>query len=100
MNDAPAAADGSPQAVVTEKMKKTAEKATVTRRKVSRDVLKNPIFYLTTAVSAAVAIGAAVTIYTQDTAWGSDPVTDVFAVATAVLAAAGFRSLLLTTAGK
>jgi hypothetical protein len=87
---------------VSAETKDMAAKATgdMARVKLSANVLLNPIFWLTTAASAALALGAALTIYSQNTGWGADGVADAFAVATAVLAAAGFRSLLLTTAGK
>jgi hypothetical protein len=64
------------------------------------DTLTNPFFWVSTVVSAAFAVAAAFTIYSQNTAWGSDPAVDSFAVASAVLAAAGFSSLLATGAGK
>jgi hypothetical protein len=64
------------------------------------DVLTNPFFWVSTVVSAAFAVAAAFTIYSQNTAWGSDPAVDAFAVGSAILAAAGFRSLLATGAGK
>jgi hypothetical protein len=64
------------------------------------DVLRDPFFYLSTVISAAFAVAAAFTIYSSNTAWGSDPAIDAFAVASAVLSAAGFRSLLATGAGK
>jgi len=63
-------------------------------------VLTDPFFWLSTLISAAFALAAAFTIYSQNTAWGSDPAVDAFAVASAVLAAAGFRSLLASGAGK
>jgi len=64
------------------------------------EVLANPMFWVSTLASAALATAAAFTIYSQNISWGADPAVDVFAVAAAVLAAAGFRSLILTTAGK
>jgi hypothetical protein len=60
----------------------------------------DPFFWLSTIVSAAFAVAAAFTIYSQNTAWGSDAAVDAFAVASAVLSAAGFRSLLASGAGK
>jgi hypothetical protein len=64
------------------------------------DVLTDPFFWMSTIVSAAFGVAAAFTIYSQNTAWGSDPAVDAFAIAAAVLSAAGFRSLLASGAGK
>lgn len=93
---------GGQGAVVSADTKKKAEGVAGenARVKLSPGVLASPVFWLTTLVSAALALGAAFTIYSQNTGWGADPAVDAFAVASAVLAAAGFRSLLLTTAGK
>jgi hypothetical protein len=87
---------------LTEDLKTTASKSVgdKARWNLKRDVLTDPFFLLSTIISAAFAIAAAFTIYSQNTAWGSDPAVDAFAVASAVLAAAGFRSLLASGAGK
>jgi hypothetical protein len=65
-----------------------------------RDVLEDPFFWVSTGLAAAFAVAAAATIYAQNTGWGADPVVDAFAVISAVIAAAGFRSLIATAASK
>jgi len=70
------------------------------RWKLRRAVLTDPFFWLSTIISAAFALTAAFTVYSQNTGWGADPAVDAFAVASAVLSAAGFRSLLASGAGK
>lgn len=82
------------------KAKATAAVGENARWNLQREVWTNPFFWVSTVVSSAFALAAAFTIYSQNTAWGADPAIDAFAVASAVLAAAGFRSLLATSAGK
>jgi hypothetical protein len=83
-------------------LKPKAQKATQpnARWKLRRAVLSDLGFWLSTLASAAFALAAAFTIYSQNPSWGADPAVDAFAVGAAVLAAAGFRSLIATTAGK
>jgi hypothetical protein len=64
------------------------------------DVLTDPLFLASTVLSVAFAVAAAWAIYTANSGWGSDPVTDVFAVVSALLSAAGLRSLIASAAGK
>jgi hypothetical protein len=99
--DAVSAAPGANLAVTAD-LKAKAENSVGKRArwKLRRDVLKDPFFILSTIISAAFAVAAAFTIYSSNTAWGSDLAVDCFAVASAVLSAAGFRSLLATGAGK
>jgi hypothetical protein len=91
---------GGANATVSQEMMDKANKVVGSRWNFSKDALGNPMFWVSTIVSAALATAAAFTIYAQNTGWGADPPIDAFAVASAVVAAAGFRSLIVTTAGK
>ena len=64
------------------------------------EVLTDPFFWVSTGLAAAFAVAAAATIYAQNSGWRADPVVDAFAVVSAVIAAAGFRSLIATAASK
>jgi hypothetical protein len=65
-----------------------------------KDVVFDPLFWISTLLSTAVAVGAAWAVFSANTGWGGDPVADIFALASAILAAAGFRSLITSAAGK
>jgi hypothetical protein len=64
------------------------------------DALNDPMFWIGTLLSAAAAITVPWAVYASNTSWGADPITDGTALVSAVLAAAGFRSLIATAAGK
>jgi hypothetical protein len=63
------------------------------------EVLMDPLFWATTILSAAAGFAAAWAIYAANTGWGSDPVTDIFAVVAGILSAVGLRSLIASAAG-
>jgi hypothetical protein len=60
----------------------------------------DPYFWLTPVISVGFALAAAFAIYSQNTSWGVDAAVDAFAVFSAILAAAGLRSIFATGAGK
>jgi hypothetical protein len=64
------------------------------------EVLRDPMFWVGTVLSTVAAIAAAWAIYSANSSWGVNPVTEAFAIVSAVLAAAGFQSLLTSAAGK
>jgi hypothetical protein len=73
---------------------------TSARWSLRKDVITDPLFLVSTILSAGAAVAAAWAIYSANTGWGSDPVTDIFAVVAGILSAAGLRSLIATAAGK
>jgi len=64
------------------------------------EVLRDPMFWIGTLLSTIAAVAAAWSIYSANTSWGVNPVTEAFAIVSAVLAAAGFQSPLTSAAGK
>ena len=87
---------------VPAKVAPTAEKAVQTRARWSlkTEVLTDPMFWAGTVLSTAAAVAAAWAIYAANTGWGASPVTDVFAIVSSIVAAAGFQSLITSAAGK
>jgi hypothetical protein len=64
------------------------------------DVLVDPTFWGGTVLAIAGGVLAAWAVYSTNTAWGADPITDTIALGSAVLSAAGVRSFIATVAGK
>ncbi len=64
------------------------------------EVLRDPMFWVGTMLSTIAALAAAWAIYSANNSWGVNPVTEAFAIVSAVLAAVGFQSLLTSAAGK
>jgi hypothetical protein len=97
-------ADVTPEGVleVPAKVAPTAEKAVQTRARWSlrTEVLTDPMFWAGTVLSTAAAVAAAWAIYAANTGWGASPVTDIFAIVSSIVAAAGFQSLITSAAGK
>lgn len=87
---------------VPAKVAPSAEKAVQTRARWSlkTEVLTDPMFWAGTVLSTAAAVAAAWAIYAANTGWGASPVTDVFAIVSSIVAAAGFQSLITSAAGK
>jgi hypothetical protein len=87
---------------VPAKVAPTAEKAVQARARWSlrTEVLTDPMFWAGTVLSAGAAVAAAWAIYAANTGWGASPVTDVFAIVSSIVAAAGFQSLITSAAGK
>jgi len=97
-------ADANPQGVMELPANAAIPARTATqpnaRWSLKKNVITDPLFWAGTLLSSAAAIAAAWTVYTSNTGWGSDPVTDVFGIISTIIAAAGFQSLIATAAGK
>lgn len=80
----------------------SAEQAVRTRQRWSlrSEVLTDPMFWAGTILSTGAAVAAAWSIFAANTAWGASPVTDIFGIVSAIVAAAGFQSLITSAAGK
>jgi hypothetical protein len=86
---------------VPAKVAPSAEKAVQSARwSLRTEVLTDPMFWAGTVLSTAAAVAAAWAIYAANTGWGASPVTDVFAIVSSIVAAAGFQSLIKSAAGK
>jgi hypothetical protein len=64
------------------------------------EALRDPTFWIGTVVAILGGLAAAWAVYSGNTAWGADPITDGIALVSALLAAAGLRSVVATAAGK
>jgi hypothetical protein len=96
---AAAAAAGAAAVQVPADTAMAARNAQASTWALKREVLMDPLFWATTILSAAAGFAAAWAIYAANTGWGSDPVTDIFAVVAGILSAVGLRSLIASAAG-